>query len=243
MPSEPGCIAWCQSGGMLVALRTGLVLLDTDSGELDLVADAPYLQASQRFNDGRCDAQGRLWVGGIHEPRDRPGATLYCVERGQIRDAEKPVVTSNGVAFSPDNRTLYHADTRGHKVTAYAFNVTTGAVGEGRLLRQFSDDRTNGYGGRPDGACVDTEGAYWVAMYEGGAMVRLSAQGEILQTIRTPFLCPTMACFGGEDLKTLYITSARKGRSDEELARYPLSGYVVSTQMDVPGLPEHPYHS
>lgn len=241
MPCEPGCIAWCRDGGMLVALRSGLAMLDVDSGALNFIAQAPYDTSVQRFNDGRCDAHGRLWVGSIHEPRDRPGATLYCVEKGTIRDAEKPVTTSNGVAFSPDNRVLYHADTRGHKINAYAFDLNSGSVGDGRLMKQFSDNKIQSYGGRPDGAAVDSEGAYWCAMFEGGRIVRLSPSGEILRILELPVRCPTMVAFGGPDMRTLYITSARHNRSGKELSDFPLSGMVLACEVEVAGFPEHPY--
>jgi sugar lactone lactonase YvrE len=241
MPCEPGCLAWCREGGMLVALRTGLALLDTDSGELRFIADAPYDAATQRFNDGRCDAKGRLWVGSIHEPRDRAGATLYCVEKGHIRDVNKPVTTSNGVAFSPDNGVLYHADTRGHKITAYDYDLQTGRTGKGWVVKQFSGDRTANYGGRPDGAAVDSEGAYWCAMYEGGRVLRLSPSGEILRSIELPLRCPTMVAFGGPSLRTLYITSARHNRPAAELIDHPLSGCLLALETDVAGLPEQPY--
>jgi sugar lactone lactonase YvrE len=241
MPCEPGCIAWCQDGGMLVALRTGVALLDTDSGALRFIANAPYDTSIQRFNDGRCDAKGRLWVGSIHEPRDRAGASLYCMERGQIRDENIPVTTSNGVAFSPDNKVLYHADTRGHKITAYDYELQDGSTGDGRVIKQFPDDRNNNYGGRPDGAAVDGEGAYWCAMYEGGRVLRLSPSGEILQSIDLPLRCPTMVAFGGPSLRTLYVTSGRHNRPAAELAEYPLSGYVLAFKTAVAGLPEQPY--
>ncbi len=138
-----------------------------------------------------------------HEPRDRPGATLYCVASGRIRDDHKPVVTSNGVAFSPDHQTLYHADTRAHKITAYDYDLERGSTGTGRLFKQLSDDKSEQYGGRPDGGTVDSEGAYWSALYEGGCLVRLSSEGEVLQRVVVPFLCPTMVCLGGEALRTL----------------------------------------
>ena len=112
MPSEPGCIAHCASGGMVVALRSGLMLLDTASGALTPLLDAPYDSSKLRFNDGRCDAAGRLWTGTMYEPRDQQLGSLFCIERGTIRDWAKAVTVSNGVAFSPDNRTLYHADSR-----------------------------------------------------------------------------------------------------------------------------------
>ena len=241
MPSEPGCIAWCASGGLIVALRSGLALLDTDSASITRLADAPYDVTKARFNDGRCDAAGRLWVGTIYEPRDRPLASLYCVEHGTVRDSAKPVTVSNGVAFSPDNRVLYHADTAAHRIMAYDFDADTGHVGEGRCFKQFSTDRSVNYGGRPDGAAVDSEGAYWCGMYEGGRILQLSPAGAVVREISLPLRCPTMVAFGGEDLRTLYITSVRQNRSGSELAQYPLSGCVLALPVDVPGRRENAY--
>jgi sugar lactone lactonase YvrE len=241
LPSEPGCIALCASGGIVVALRSGLALLDTVSETLTPLADAPYDPSKLRFNDGRCDAAGRLWVGSIYEPRDRQLGSLFRIERGTMHDCAKPVTVSNGVAFSPDNRTLYHTDTTAHRITAYDFEVSTGRVGAGRLFKQFSTDKLHNYGGRPDGAAVDSEGAYWCAMFEGGRIVRLSSAGEMLQEINLPFRCPTMVAFGGADLSTLYITSARHNRSEAELAQHPLSGCVLALQVEVTGRPEASY--
>ena len=127
MPSEPGCIAIRAAGGLLVALRSGLAVLNTRSGELTPVADAPYDQGTTRFNDGRCDAAGRLWVGSIYEPRDHAHAALYCIERDEISDSGKRATVSNGVAFSPDNKILYHADTTTHRIFAYDYDVRTAA--------------------------------------------------------------------------------------------------------------------
>jgi sugar lactone lactonase YvrE len=241
MPSEPGCIAWCASGSLIVALRSGIVLLGTRNGSISPLVSAPYDVKTARFNDGRCDANGRLWVGTLYEPRDHPRGSLFCVERGSIRDAAKPVTVSNGVAFSIDNRTLYHTDTTTHKITAYEFDVTSGVVGLGRSFKQFSTDRGATYGGRPDGAAVDSEDAYWCAMYEGGRILRLSPNGDVLREISLPFLCPTMVAFGGHDMRTLFITSVRQNRSENELKKYPLSGCVVALRVDVPGRLENSY--
>jgi sugar lactone lactonase YvrE len=241
LPSEPGCIARCESGNLLVALRSGLMFLDTSTGSLTLLASAPYDTTRLRFNDGRCDAAGRLWVGTIYEPRDHPLGTLYCVERGQVRDCGNRVTVSNGLAFSADRSTLYHADTTAHRIDAYEFDVATGNLGTSRLFKQFSADKSGGYGGRPDGAAVDSEGAYWCAMYEGGRILRLSSSGALLREITLPVRCPTMMAFGGADLRTLYITSARHNRPDSELTQYPLSGCLLSLQLDVPGCPEPMY--
>jgi sugar lactone lactonase YvrE len=241
LPAEPGCIARSTDGKMIVAMRSGVALLDTKSGALATIADAPYDQGKVRFNDGRCDAAGRLWAGTLYEPRDKPGGALYCIEHNVVRDARKPVTVSNGLAFSIDNRTMYHADTTAHTITAYDFDLATGSVAEGRLFKQFSTDRTHAYGGRPDGAAVDSEDAYWCAMFEGGRILRLSPTGEVLREIALPVRCPTMVAFGGPDFRTLYITSARHNRSDAELAEYPLSGCVLALRVDVPGRPEPAY--
>ncbi|WP_414691330.1 SMP-30/gluconolactonase/LRE family protein [Noviherbaspirillum sp.] len=241
LPSEPGCIARCASGGLIVAMRSGLSMLDTRNGGLHHVADAPYDSTRIRFNDGRCDAAGRLWTGTLYDPRDQPGGSLYCIERGTIRDAGKPVTVSNGVAFSIDNRTLYHTDTTAHRIMAYDFDLATGSVGNGRVFKQFSTDKSHNYGGRPDGAAVDSEDAYWCAMYEGGRLLRLAPSGEVLQEITLPVRCPTMIAFGGDDLRTLYITTVSNKRPADELAAHPLSGYVLSLRVDVPGRIETPY--
>lgn len=241
LPSEPGCIAYSDDRRILVAMRSGLAMLDTSSGNLDMLAAPPYDPSVVRFNDGRCDARGRLWAGTLYDPRDKQGGSLFCIERGACRDAGRPVTVSNGVAFSPDHRTLYHADTTAHRITAYDYDVSTGTVGSGKIFKEFSSDKSAGYGGRPDGAAVDSEGAYWCAMYEGGRLLRLAPSGEILRDIELPVRCPTMIAFGGPQFRTLYITTVSHKRPPDELARYPLSGFVLEMETDVPGLAEHAY--
>jgi sugar lactone lactonase YvrE len=232
---------WSAAGGLIVAMRSGLATLDTDSGALTMFANAPYDPGRERFNDGRCDAAGRFWVGTLYEPRDQPSAVLYVLERGTMRDSGKRATVSNGVAFSPDNRTLYHSDTTSHSINAYDYDVATGAIGNGRLMHRFSSERGPDYGGRPDGAAVDSQGNYWCAMYEGGRLLQLAPTGAILREILLPVRCPTMMAFGGIDLRTLYITTVSSKRSADELAACPLSGCVLSLRVDVPGLAEHPY--
>ena len=241
LPSEPGAIAWSAAGGLIVAMRSGLATLDTNSGALDMFANAPYDPRHERFNDGRCDAAGRFWVGTLYEPRDRPNAVLYALERGVLRDSGKRATVSNGVAFSPDQRTLYHSDTTSHTITAYDYDAASGTTERGRQFHRFSSERGPDYGGRPDGAAVDSQGNYWCAMYEGGRLLQLDAGGAILREILLPVRCPTMMAFGGSDLRTLYITTVSSKRSAEELAACPLSGCLLSLRVDVPGQPEHPY--
>lgn len=242
LPSEPGCIAACASGDLLVAMRSGLALFDTTNGALTALENAPYDTTKMRFNDGRCDSAGRLWVGTLYEPRDQPLAPLYCVERGAVSERGERTTVSNGVAFSPDNRTLYQADTNTHAIRAYDFDLENGVIGNGRLFHQFDADRSvSNYGGRPDGAAVDSEGAYWCAMYEGGRLLRLAANGTLLTEVPLPVRCPTMMAFGGADLRTLYITTVRHQRPAAELLQFPLSGYILSMRVEVPGRLEAAY--
>jgi sugar lactone lactonase YvrE len=241
LPSQPGCIAFHIDGGLVVAMRSGIALLDTNDGTLMPLVDAPYNPSTTRFNDGRCDAAGRLWVGTIYEPRDQPNAALYCFERGELRDSGKRSTVSNGVAFSADNDTMYHSDTTSHRIRRYAFDLSIGTLGEDQVLKQFSTDKNADYGGRPDGGAVDSEGAYWCAMYEGSRLLRLSPKGEILREIALPVRCPTMMAFGDDDLRTLYITSVSKGRAEQELADHPLSGQLLRIRVDVAGIRENFY--
>ncbi|MFL9927044.1 SMP-30/gluconolactonase/LRE family protein [Herbaspirillum lusitanum] len=242
MPQEPGAIVRHAQGGLVVALRTGMAHLNTQNGALTPMLEAPYDISRIRFNDGRCDASGRFWCGTIYEPRDRESGTLYCFERNALRDAHHAVTTSNGVAFSPDQRRMYHSNTPAHRINLYDYDLATGGTSNCRLFKQFDADKSApDYGGRPDGAAVDSEGAYWCAMFEGGRVLRLSPEGEILREIKLPAKCPTMVAFGGDDLRTLFITTGRNGRSEDELARFPLSGCVLSVQVDVAGRHEYAY--
>jgi sugar lactone lactonase YvrE len=236
MTREPSALARHADGGLVVATRAGFVHLDTNTGKVTDIAPAPFDQSKARFNDGKPDAAGRFWVGTIYEPRDQPAAEMFVLEKGQVRCAWSGGMTnSNGLAFSPDNATMYHADTTSHRISRYDFDVATGAVSNGRELRQFSMDKASGYGGRPDGAAIDSAGNYWVAMFEGGRIVKLSPTGEPLDEIALPVRCPTMVAFGGADLRTLYITTAGK-RPAAELAQYPLSGQVLAVRLPVAGL-------
>lgn len=240
-PTDVACCAPLLEGGLLLALRSGLVNFDPASGQSKRVVKAPYDTAVERFNDGKADPQGRLWVGTLYEPRTPPLAVLYRYARGTLTPQADGITTSNGLGWSPDGRTMYWSDTKAHTVFALDFDGALGTLSNKRVFASFPvkqpDTDMATYGGRPDGAAVDTEGCYWVSMFEGGRVLRLSPAGEVLGEVRLPVRCPTMPCFGGTDLKTLYITSARENRPAEELAQQPLAGCVLQMPVDVPGLP------
>jgi len=230
-------------GGLLLAMRDGLWRFDPRSGARSLVAKPPYDPAAQRFNDGKADAQGRFWIGTLDDARE-PLAALYRFEAGSgLRRMVEGITVSNGLAFSPDGRTLYWADTKAHAVAAFDVDGGDGSLSRRRLWRQFplrdAAQPLSAYGGRPDGAAMDSEGGYWVAMFEGQRLLRLAPDGRTLAELALPVRCPTMPCFGGADLRTLYITTARDKRPADELAAQPLAGCVLQLRVDVPGLPAH----
>ena len=259
LPSEPGCMAPAASGGLVMALRDGVFRAHAWGGPLSRIATLGYDPACHRANDGKCDTLGRFWVGTIDETRILHNAGLYCIDArhgghtGVARvdckiSPPAGMSTANGLAFSPDNRTLYWADTPSHTVWAWDHDLASNAICAQREFARFtpkpagwlpepSDPTNGGYRGRPDGAAVDIQGNYWVAMFEGRRVCQFAPNGRLLAEFAVPLQCPTMPCFGGEDLKTLYLTSARHHRSAAELAALPLSGQMLSMRVDVAGLP------
>ena len=241
LDAEPGCAAPRLGGGVMVAMRDGLWVLDLDSGERTLRAAPPYDPACERFNDGKAGPHGRFWAGTIYEPRDAASAALYQWHGGRLQRMAGDVTVANGLAWSVDGRTLYWTDTTAHAVYAFDVDAAGEALSNRRVFAQFDVKRDgqdlSTYGGRPDGAAVDQAGNYWCAMFEGQRVLQIAPDGRILQSIELPVRCPTMPCFGGVDLRTLYVTTARENRPADELAAQPLAGCVLSRRVDVPGLP------
>jgi sugar lactone lactonase YvrE len=236
MPASIGCFALRARGGFIVALRNGIWLARADGSLERQVAAAPYDPAHHRFNDGRCDRQGRFFPGTMNEKRDARSAALLRVDAAfAVTPILDDITISNGLAWSPDGRTMYHADTPTHTIHAYDYDIETGLPRQPRVFAQWS-----GATDRPDGGTVDSAGNYWSAFYGGGRILQLSPAGRTLAEIAMPAMCPTMCAFGGPDLRTLYVTSARQHRDADELARLPHSGGIFALRVDIPGLPE-PY--
>ena len=228
-------------GTLLLAMRDGLWYFDPSSGARKCIAKPAYDPATERFNDGKADPQGRFWVGTIYEPRDPPRASFSCFAHGKLTRKIEGVTVGNGLAWSPNGRTMHWSDTKAHTIYAADFDPHTGSLSRQRVFANFPPKQPgqslDTYGGRPDGAAMDVEGCYWVAMFEGQRIVRLSPAGKVLREVLLPVRCPTMPCFGGPDLKTLYITTAREGRPQAELIEQPCAGCVFAFEVDVPGLP------
>ncbi|TWD46045.1 sugar lactone lactonase YvrE [Agrobacterium vitis] len=235
LPEEVGCIGLVEGGGFVAGLRSGLWILSAKGELIRKLADNPEDQSISRFNDGMVDPAGRFVAGTVDETREQGIASLYRYDARGLEKLAGGLLTSNGTAFSPDGKRLYHSDTLRYTLYTYDYDVVTGTASNQQVFARFGSETDKG---RPDGGAVDAEGCYWTALFEGGRVQRYAPDGTLLAEYPVPAKCPTMITFGGPDLKTLYCTSARIGRSPEELTEYPLSGAIFALKTDVPGLPK-----
>lgn len=203
MPEAPGSIAFRESGGMIVALASGIYTLGTEAPQL-LVRPAGHA-AGLRFNDGRCDRAGRFWVGTLREPSFPPEGVLYRIEAdGKARAVKDRIEVPNSLCFSPDGRTMYFADSPRHKIWAFDYDPESGETSGERVF-------ATPHPGFPDGSCVDAEGCLWNAEWGASRVVRYTPAGKIDRVLELPVKNPTCCCFGGARLDTLYITCADRG--------------------------------
>jgi sugar lactone lactonase YvrE len=222
LPAAVGSIGLRVRGGLVAALRSGFHLFDTESGELTFLCHPEPGLASNRFNDGKVSPEGRFWAGTMDERLHKePIGSLYRLDADhRCTRMAGGVRVSNGLAWSPDGRTMYHSDSR-HR-----------AIGARELFAAMQP----GWG-RPDGGATDDEGCYWSCGISAGRLNRFSPAGELIGWVALPVSHPTMPCFGGRNGRTLYVTSLREGLSAEELARAPLSGGVFALAPGVGGAP------
>ena len=234
MPEQVGSFALREGGGLVAALRSGFALIDPERGRVEPLVDPEADRPDNRFNDGRCDRQGRFWAGSMNEPRAARSGALYRLDPDRrCHRMAGDVMVANGLAFSPDDRLLYWSDSRALTIYAFDFDAASGEIENRRTFARLAPHQ-----GGPDGAAVDAEGGYWSACYRGARVMRFRPDGTIERKIRLPVSRVTMCAFGGPDLRTLYITTARGGLSAAELEREPLAGGIFALEVDVQGLPE-----
>ncbi len=232
LPSVIGSFAFRERGGLLVALQSGLHFLDPASGAMEVVAKPEASLPENRFNDGRCDRAGRFWAGTMSDAKREPTGSMYRLSTNlDCTRMRGDMVVPNSIAWSPDNRTMYFADTHRTVIRAWDFDFASGAVSNERVFRDTQP-------GRPDGSCVDAEGCLWNAEYGGWRLVRYTPDGKIDRVVALPVANATCCCFGGAGLDTLYITTATQRLTPEDLARQPLAGSVLAVRPGVLGLPE-----
>lgn len=229
-----GSQALTRSGGVLLAEDLSLFVSADPAEKGELLVEIER-GLDNRLNDGRVDQRGRLWIGTMDNQLHRPNGALYRVDPdGSATRIADDVIVSNGIAFSPEGTKLYFTDTRRHLSFEYSLDIDDGAVTDRRV---FADYRSTG--DRPDGACVDTDGCIWAAFFAGSRIVRYTPDGRIDRTIQLPVTNPTCLCFGGPDLTTLFITTARKFLDERQLADEPLAGNLLAIHGIGQGLPEN----
>jgi sugar lactone lactonase YvrE len=219
---------------VVAALVDGVYLFDLGSGHLDLIVNPEPDHPTNRLNDGKVGPDGAFWIGSMDDRRHKePVAALYRVTPGgPAENKVSGLVVSNGLGWSADGRTMFHSDSRGLWIDRYTFDPSTGQMSERvRIARLRRED------GRPDGAAVDVQDAYWSCGVSAGCINRFSRDGELLEKIPVPVPRPTMCCFGGSDMRTLFFTTAREGLSVVEHRAHPLAGGLFSMRVDVAGVP------
>jgi xylono-1,5-lactonase len=222
-------------GGMVCGLRSGLFHFDPATGSFDRIARVDQDHPRNRLNDGYVDAAGRLWFGTMDNEHADPTGSLYRFANDTLARMDPGYVITNGPTMSPDARTLYHVDTFNQCV--HAFDVDArGDVSGKRLFLKVAEP-----GVYPDGPTIDAQGNLWISMWGGGCVRCYSPLGALLHSIELPVSQCTKAAFGGADLRTLYITTASTGLSEQQRARQPLAGALFRVRVDVPGLPANEF--
>jgi len=239
--AAPSCVAPCRSGALLLGMPDGLALAHGWGQIPQALATDPPAPQQLRLSDGKCDPWGRFWTGVAGSERGTADPSAYCLHplgrhTPALHVALRGRSGTQALAWSADGRTLYRADAQRGELLRHRLDNPgqwPPALGVGEVLSRFTDPAQ----GTPGGLAVDRLGRLWVAMVNGGRVLCLDAEGRLLADLPTPAQCPTMLCFGDPDLQTLYLTTARAGRSDAELAHFPGSGCVFALRVDSPGLP------
>ena len=227
-----GSIALCDDGRLLIASGDRIAAFDPRSGSFTGVAQVPR-PPGHRFNDGRCDRQGRFWIGTMHNVTRAPEGVLYRLDPdGRLAPKHAGICIPNSLAWSPDGRTMYFADSLRYTIFAYDYDPATGEMGRERVFATST---------RPafaDGSTIDAEGFLWNAEFNGWRVVRYAPDGRIDRVIEVPTHRPTCCAFGGPNLDILYITTASQQMTPDELAQQPLAGCLLAVHPGVRGLPE-----
>nr|WP_295660578.1 SMP-30/gluconolactonase/LRE family protein [Polymorphobacter sp.] len=230
--AQPGWILPISGGGFAVGMQHGIERFDPADGSFASIAVPEPDRPGNRLNDATTDRHGRIWFGSMDDAETVPSGALYRLDADGVVHAGLPEVTiTNGPAFSPDGRTLYHTDTLGRTIHAVEVN-DDGSLGTARPFVEIEAGA-----GYPDGPVVDSAGCVWTGLFGGWATRRYASDGRLIETIRLPTANVTKIAFGGADLKTVYVTTARKGLDAAALAAQPEAGDLFAFTADVAGIP------
>lgn len=223
-----GSVVCCEDGRLLIGTDDGVHFFDPSDGSTQLFADPNQGRADLPYNDAKVDRHGNYWIGNFDATESAPRGVLYVLNRsGDWRIGDSGFVVCNGPTFSPTGDVLYFSDSMGRQTLAYDLDLG------GTLTRRRVFHAYTAADGLPDGCCVDAEGCIWIALYDGGKVLRLSPGGERLETLHLPARNVTSCCLGGRNLRTLFVTSGRAADDSE-----PEGGAVFTTEVEVPGLKE-----
>lgn len=230
-----GSLGLCRDGfRRVVAVGNAVYIVDARHDRMDLVARPAGEESAGRLNDGKVGPDGAFWVGSIDDGSSAaPMGALYRVAPdGSARRIVSGLKVSNGLAWSADGRTMYHSDSRGPWIDSWDFDPGEGVASRRRRFATLTEAA-----GRPDGGATDVEGAYWSCGVSAGRINRFAPDGVLIESVAVPVPAPTMPCFGGPDMRTLYFTSLREGREEATLRRFPLSGGLFAMRVGVEGVP------
>jgi len=231
-PERIACFTPRRRGGLLVGFGSGFAFYDPATGQRENIVEFEPDNPNTRLNDGRTDRQGRFIAGGFDEVEGKLVSSVVRLDPdGRMTTLFGGVGCANGTCFSPDGTTLYFADTNVATMWSFEYDPATGTLGKRTVVAGFKDQP-----GLPDGSCVDAEGFVWNAQWNGRRVVRYAPDGHIDRVIEMPVLNPTCVAFGGANLDTLYITTARYRMTAEQLAAEPASGALFAIKPGVRGL-------
>jgi sugar lactone lactonase YvrE len=236
VPQPVSALALRERGGLVLASRDGFAFFDPLSGELEIINDPEENLPDNRFNDAKCDPQGRFWGGTMSNTHwNEPSGSLYRLDPDlNVTKMRSEVVCSNGMGWSPDGKTMYHTESFRYAIYAFDFDPSTGDISNRRVFATV-DQKSGAF---PDGLTVDENGFVWSVHNVVGKVVRYSPEGMIVSEVEVPVPRPCGCTFGGEDHNRLYITTARETLTDETLREIPLCGSVFVVEPGVRGFPE-----
>lgn len=225
-----------EKGGLILATHKGFYTLDVETGKISFIHDPEPDLSGNRFNDGKCDPAGRFWAGTMSFNEQDPTGSLYRLDADlSVHQMLDQITISNGLAWTSDHKTMYYIDSPTKQVVAFDYDLDTGEIHNKRTVITIPDGE-----GVPDGMAIDSEDKLWVAQFGGSKVSRWDPEtGERLLTVSLPATNVTSCVFGGQNLDELYITTARKGLSKEQLEQQPQAGGVFRYKTDVKGTPTY----
>jgi sugar lactone lactonase YvrE len=230
----PGSVALRAAGGTILSLRSGMATVSAGEGIRRQAQSPEADRPEQRFNDGRCDPRGRFWVGTMSDVARVPTGSLYRVEADWTSHRVlSGIIVPNSLCWSPCGRRMYFADTFKAEILVFDYDADSGAIHNSRVFVSMTNHK-----GRPDGSTVDSQGFLWNAEFDGWCVRRYAPDGRLDRTVELPVQCPTSCAFGGHDLRTLFVTTARHRLTAAEQEAQPLAGVLLAFEAGVAGLPE-----